>query len=89
LTRGYDDEITGFKEELREEGYPEANITRAAREAQEIIENEAIPPDVEGIKRETSPEGLPGQPTGQPATKLIPKLSFIFTPWKHKTTVVG
>ncbi len=42
----------GWKEELREQGIPEEDISKAIREITKIIETEKRPPDLERIKEE-------------------------------------
>jgi hypothetical protein len=52
LTESFDDEIMGFKEELREDGYSETDISRAIGKVQKDIEIEAKPPDIAAIEKE-------------------------------------
>ena len=59
LTESFDDEIMGFKEELREDGYSEENITRTIEKIKEDIEFEARPPDFERFKKELAEELIP------------------------------
>jgi hypothetical protein len=70
LTRSIDDEIMGIKEELHEDGYSEADITRAIEEVGTRIENEKVPPTLEGIR-----EILSKEITRKPTEVVKPALS--------------
>lgn len=74
LTNSLDDEIMGFKEELREEGIDEADIARTIETLRETIEAEERPPDFEGIKKELTatreaPTVIEAKPTPSPVAK--------------------
>ena len=57
-----DDEIMGWKEEKRAQGWSEEDISRGLEEAYKAIKAQAKPSDIEGIKKRVSSEA-----TGTPA----------------------
>ena len=62
LTKNIDDEIMGWKEELRGEGIPEEDITRAVEEATKAYQEEGGSPDLEAIKKELTKEPIRESP---------------------------
>ncbi len=74
LTDTFDDEIMGFREELKDEGWSEETISRAIEDVRARIESEEAPPDFESVKQNLSEE-LDRKPE-----KVIPEVETEATP---------
>ena len=62
LTKSFGDEIMGWKEEKREQGWSEEDIAKGIRQAQEALEAEGGSPSLEAIKKRISEEWATGTP---------------------------